>query len=99
MKINSNDFRVRPGAKVKLKNWPTNVKPFCKSKRRYKEALEAHVEALSALQQLHYASHRYALLLIFQGMDDRDQHSRSSLVCRPSRRQGECPVNCFPNYP
>jgi PPK2 family polyphosphate:nucleotide phosphotransferase len=24
---------------------------------------------LSALQQLHYASHRYALLLIFQGMD------------------------------
>jgi PPK2 family polyphosphate:nucleotide phosphotransferase len=69
MKINSNDFRVRPGAKVKLKKWPTSVNPFCKSKKRYKEVLEAHVEALSALQQLHYASHRYALLLIFQGMD------------------------------
>jgi len=27
------------------------------------------MEKLSALQQLHYASHRYALLLIFQGMD------------------------------
>ena len=27
------------------------------------------MEALSALQQLHQASHRYALLLIFQGMD------------------------------
>jgi PPK2 family polyphosphate:nucleotide phosphotransferase len=69
MKINSKDFRVRPGAKVKLKKWPTSVKPFYKSKKRYKEVLEAHVEALSALQQLHYASHRYALLLIFQGMD------------------------------
>jgi PPK2 family polyphosphate:nucleotide phosphotransferase len=69
MKINSKDFRVRPGAKVKLKKWPTKVKPFCKSKKRYEKLLEAHVEALSALQQLHYASNRYALLLIFQGMD------------------------------
>jgi PPK2 family polyphosphate:nucleotide phosphotransferase len=69
MKIKSKDFRVRPGAKVKLKQCPTKVPPFCKSKRRYKKLLEEHVEALSALQQLHYASHRYALLLIFQGMD------------------------------
>jgi len=28
MKINSRDFQVRPGAKVKLKEWPTRVKPF-----------------------------------------------------------------------
>jgi len=60
---------VRPGASVKLKEWPTKVKPFCKSKKHYKKLLEEHIEALSALQQLHYASHRYALLLIFQGMD------------------------------
>ena len=69
MKINSKDFRVRPGAKIKLKEWPTKVKPFCKSKKQYKKFLEAHVEELSALQQLHYASNRHALLLIFQGMD------------------------------
>ena len=69
MKINSKDFRVRPGEKVKLKEWPTIVKPFCKSKKRYQKLLEEHVEELSALQQLHYASNRYALLLIFQGMD------------------------------
>ncbi len=60
---------MRPGARVKLKQWPTKVKPFCKSKKHYKKLLKEHVEALSALQQLHYASHRYALLLIFQGMD------------------------------
>jgi PPK2 family polyphosphate:nucleotide phosphotransferase len=69
MKINSKDFRVRTGEKVKLKEWPTRVKPFCKSKKRYQKLLGEHVKELSSLQRLHYASHRYALLLIFQGMD------------------------------
>jgi polyphosphate kinase 2 (PPK2 family) len=69
MKINSKDFRVRPGKKVKLQEWPTMVKPYFKSKKRYQKLLEEHVEELSTLQQLHFASNRYALLLIFQGMD------------------------------
>ncbi len=69
MKIDSKDFRVRPEKKLNLSEWPTMVKPFCKSKRRYQKLLEKHVEQLYALQHLHYASHRYALLLIFQGMD------------------------------
>ena len=60
---------MRTGEKVKLKEWPTKVKSFCKSQKRYHELLEEHVEELSSLQHLHYASHRYALLLIFQGMD------------------------------
>ena len=69
MKINVRDFRVRPGESVKLKEWPTIVKPFFKSKKRYQKLLGEHAEELSSLQQLHYASNRYALLLIFQGMD------------------------------
>ena len=69
MKINSKDFRVRPGKKFELKEWPTKVKPFFKSKKQYQKLLEEHVEELSSLQQLHHASDRYALLLIFQGMD------------------------------
>ena len=69
MKINSKNFRVRPGAKVQLSEWPTTVKPFCESKKDYQELLEEHVAELSSLQHLHYASNRYALLLIFQGMD------------------------------
>jgi PPK2 family polyphosphate:nucleotide phosphotransferase len=69
MKIDSKDFRVRPGEKVKLNQWPTRVKPFCKSKKEYQQLLEEHVAELSSLQRLHYASNRYALLLIFQGMD------------------------------
>jgi len=68
-KIISKDFRVRPGEKIKLKEWPTTLKPLCKSKKRYQKLLETHVAELSSLQQLHYASNRFALLLIFQGMD------------------------------
>ncbi len=69
MKINSNDFRVRPGEGIVLGERPTVVKPFFKSKKQYRKLLEEHVEELSSLQQLHYASSRYALLLIFQAMD------------------------------
>jgi len=69
MKINSKDFRVRPGKKFALKEWPTRVKPFFQSKKQYQKLLKRHVGTLSSLQQLHFASDRYALLLIFQGMD------------------------------
>ena len=69
MKIKSKDFRVQPGEKVNLGKWPTLVKPICKSKKGYQELLAGHIAELSALQQLHYASNRHALLLIFQGMD------------------------------
>jgi PPK2 family polyphosphate:nucleotide phosphotransferase len=69
MKIDSDDLRIRPGKKVKLSDWPTKVKPFYKSKKRYQELLEEHVAKLSSLQRLHYASNRYALLVIFQALD------------------------------
>jgi PPK2 family polyphosphate:nucleotide phosphotransferase len=69
MKINSKDFRVPPGKAVNLEKSPTHVAPVYKSKKQYHKLIEDHVESLSSLQQLHYASNRYALLLIFQGMD------------------------------
>jgi len=69
MNIHSKNFRVRPGKKVDLKEWPTIVKPFCKSTKQYEQVLGDHIAGLSSLQQLQYASNRYALLLIFQGMD------------------------------
>ena len=69
MKITSDDYRVMHGKKVKLDEWPTIGKPICASKKEYRKLLDEHVEQLSSLQRLHYASNRYALLLIFQGMD------------------------------
>ena len=69
MSIDSKNYRVPPNKKVDLSDWPTLVAPYTKSKKQYKELLQQHLEKLSALQDLHYASHTYALLLIFQGMD------------------------------
>ncbi|SFK64267.1 ADP-polyphosphate phosphotransferase [Methylocapsa palsarum] len=69
MKINPKEFSVKEGDDVDLGKWPTTVDASYKSKDDYHRLLEEHVSKLSALQQLHYASDRYALLLIFQAMD------------------------------
>jgi PPK2 family polyphosphate:nucleotide phosphotransferase len=45
------------------------TRPFYKSKKQYAKILDSHIEELSSLQHLHYASNRYALLLVFQGID------------------------------
>jgi PPK2 family polyphosphate:nucleotide phosphotransferase len=69
IQIKSKDFRVRPGETVKLEKRPTLVKPVCESREQYQHLLGAHIEELSSLQRLHYASNRFALLVIFQAMD------------------------------
>ncbi|MGA2087837.1 MAG: ADP-polyphosphate phosphotransferase [Stellaceae bacterium] len=69
MKIDSDDFRVREGDTVKLKKWPTRVKPVYKSKDQYHEMLADHIRRLSDKQQLLYGADRYAVLFIFQAMD------------------------------
>jgi PPK2 family polyphosphate:nucleotide phosphotransferase len=94
MKINSKDFRVRPGETVKLRDRPTIVKPFCKSKKAYQELLREHVEGLSSLQQLHYAANRYALLLIFQGIDAAGKDGAIRHVMSGVNPQG-CQVSSF----
>jgi len=69
MKIDSADFRVAEGDIVDLGKWPTDIERVYKSKKQYSELLDEHVARLSALQELLYASNRYAVLLIFQAMD------------------------------
>jgi PPK2 family polyphosphate:nucleotide phosphotransferase len=69
MKINTKDYRVREGHRVHLRKWPTKVAPVYRSKDHYQKLLCEHVAKLSSLQQLLYASNRYAVLLIFQAMD------------------------------
>ncbi len=67
--VKTRDYLVRAGDEVDLAKWPTSVEPVYKSKKSYHRMLAAQVEELSALQRVHYASNRYAVLLIFQGMD------------------------------
>src|SRR5215468_9917743 len=69
MRVKSADFRVEEGHEVNLDKWPTAVDPVYESKKQYQKLLKDHVDQLSSLQQLLYASNNYALLLIFQAMD------------------------------
>jgi len=69
VKIDPDDFRVRPGEKVRLEKWPTSVKPYYASDAQYRERLAGQVERLADLQSLLYATDRHALLLVFQAMD------------------------------
>jgi PPK2 family polyphosphate:nucleotide phosphotransferase len=94
MKIDSDDFRVPPGKAVDLSKWPTIVDPFYKSKKQYKELLLEHMDRLSSLQQLHYASNRYALLVIFQGMDGAGKDGAIRHVMSGVNPEG-CEVHSF----
>jgi PPK2 family polyphosphate:nucleotide phosphotransferase len=97
MKINSKDFRVQEGDKVNLKKWPTLARPVYKSKDQYQELLAEQVGELSALQQRHYASNRYAVLLIFQAMDAAGKDGAIKHVMSGVNPQG-CQVFSF-NHP
>jgi hypothetical protein len=79
MKFNSKDFRVSEGDEVDLKKRPTMVEPMYRSKEQYQKLLGEHVGQLSSLQQLLYASNRYAVLLIFQRWMPRAKTARSGM--------------------
>lgn len=67
--IDPGEFRVPEGARVDREKWPTHVKRAYTSKKKYHRRLEEQVDERTSLQRLHYASNRYAVLIIFQGMD------------------------------
>ena len=94
MKIKCSDFRVPPGKEVNLARWPTSVAPLYESKREYNKLLQEHVDQLSTLQHLHYAYNRYALLLIFQGMDAAGKDGVIAHVMSGVNPQG-CRVHSF----
>jgi PPK2 family polyphosphate:nucleotide phosphotransferase len=94
MKISSGEYRVTSGETFKLVDRVTNIKPLAKSKKQYHRLLKEHVEALSSLQRLHYASDRHALLLIFQGMDSAGKDGAIRHVMSGVNPQG-CEVFSF----
>ncbi|MDU4962346.1 MAG: ADP-polyphosphate phosphotransferase [Sporomusaceae bacterium] len=69
MDIDVKDFRVPEAEKVNLTKWPTKVKSCFSSKEEYQQLLGERVRRISALQRMLAAHGRYALLLVFQGMD------------------------------
>ncbi len=104
-KFNIEDFQVvQPGKegkegdkkeeRLELRERPTCIKRLFKSDKDYEELLAEHVKRLSALQQLLYADGRYALLLIFQGMDAAGKDGAIAHVLSGVNPQG-CDVFSF----
>jgi PPK2 family polyphosphate:nucleotide phosphotransferase len=94
MNIDSDEFRVREGKKINLKNWPTEVAPYYKSKKQFKTILGERIDEMSDLQSLLYASNRYAVLLIFQALDAAGKDSAIKHVMSGVNPQG-CQVFSF----
>lgn len=67
--MNWKRFRVPPGQKVKLRDYPTNATEPFKDKSQAREKLAADVAKLSDLQSRLYAQNVYALLIVLQGID------------------------------
>jgi PPK2 family polyphosphate:nucleotide phosphotransferase len=93
-RIDTEDFRVRPGKRLDLGKLPTDVKAVYRSKDEYHSLLAEHVEKLSERQSLLYASDCYALLLIFQAMDAAGKDSVIKHVMSGVNPQG-CQVFSF----
>ena len=94
MKNVAERFRVRPGERVRLKDWATRVKPYYDSKADYESRLARQVEQMAELQNLLYADDRYALLLVFQAMDAAGKDSCIKHVMSGVNPQG-CQVYSF----
>ncbi|CAE6804511.1 ADP-polyphosphate phosphotransferase [Paraburkholderia domus] len=94
MDISSRDFHVGEAQAVNLRKWPTVREPSYTSKEHYQRLLAQHVAKLSSLQQLLYASNRYAILLIFQAMDAAGKDGAIKHVMSGVNPQG-CEVYSF----
>ena len=86
--IHTKKFRVPPGVNVKLKDGPTRVKSYYQSEKRYTQLLEEHVDELSSLQCLHFASNRDALRWIFRGIDSAGKDGVIRYVTSGVNQQG-----------
>ena len=94
MKIDTSRFRAEPDRRVRLRDWPTQVKPYYEDKAQYAEFLAEQVGELKDLQARLYADNRYALLLIFQAMDAAGKDGVIKHVMSGVNPQG-CQVHSF----
>ena len=86
--MNLNRFRVKPGRRVDLRDYdPGDTAPF-DDKKHAGERLQKGIERLVELQELLYAQHRWAVLLIFQAMDAAGKDSAIKHVMSGLNPQG-----------
>jgi PPK2 family polyphosphate:nucleotide phosphotransferase len=81
-------FRVTKGEKFRLKDWDPADTHGMKSPEHAAELLQHCTESLSDLQEKLYAQSRWALLIIFQGMDAAGKDSAIKHVMSGVNPQG-----------
>lgn len=69
LKIDTEQFRVKPGHPTHPSHFPTKVPDFYENKDEYEDRLKEYTEEIQELQDKMYAHDRHSLLIIFQGMD------------------------------
>jgi PPK2 family polyphosphate:nucleotide phosphotransferase len=67
--IDTGDFLVKEGSKVKLKNFDTSYKGKSLQKDEASQLLDDSRKQLAKIQDKLYAHNRYSVLIIFQAMD------------------------------
>lgn len=87
-------FRITDGKKFRLKDFSPSDTGELKSKDDAQKTLEQSIELLSDLQEKLYAQDRWAVLLIFQGMDAAGKDSLIKHVLSGVNPQG-CDVWSF----
>jgi PPK2 family polyphosphate:nucleotide phosphotransferase len=86
--MDTNRFQVRPGQKVDLRRYdPGDTGPF-RHKEKAAERLEQVLGRMVALQDVLYANHRWAVLLVFQAMDAAGKDSAIKHVMSGLNPQG-----------
>jgi PPK2 family polyphosphate:nucleotide phosphotransferase len=65
-----NQYRVKPGTEINLKEWdPNDLSRYPLDKESGKELLDDLNRELEELQELFYAAHQFGLLIVLQAMD------------------------------
>jgi len=94
------EFRVKPHTKVRLRDWDTEWAKGMQElrgdnlKQEAQKIIQRNLERLADAQELLWASDRYALLVVLQGMDAAGKDGMVKHVMRGVNPQG-CQVTSF----
>lgn len=96
--MRSDDYRVRPGTKFRLRDYdPDETGPYKKTEKAKEQAkakTATHIETISRLQERLYANGDRALLIVLQGMDTSGKDGTIKSVMSGVNPQG-CKVASF----
>ena len=92
--IRTKKYRAEPGEQVDLSKWPSRDDPVSGTRAQRDALLAAHVKAAADLQGRLWATDRFALLLVLQGMDASGKDGAIRHVMSGVNPQG-CRVTSF----